>query len=378
MTDPRIAATALAAEEGNGSARPRPVDLELLDVSKSFGRVQAVTGGSLVVHRGETLALLGPSGCGKTTLLNIIAGFEYPDTGEVRLRGRPITTVAPNHRDIGLVLQHYALFPHLTVRRNIDYGLRARRLPAATIAERVGEVVGLLKLDGLDDRYPAQLSGGQRQRVAVARALAIRPVVLLLDEALSALDKNLREQMQVELSLLLRRLEITTVLVTHDQREAFAMGDRIAVMEAGRIVQTGTPAEVYARPRTRFVLEFLGSTNCLAAEARATADGWLEVWTGQGLRLRQRAGSVAAGRARLYVRAEDVRLSPAPTPVHDASPGRVGLVTFLGAVRRYVVLLGGEQVIAEVPVHAGGDEVSVDDLVYLDFDPERSYLVAGE
>jgi len=233
----------------------------------------------------------------------------------------------------------------------------------------------LLKLHGLEGRYPAALSGGQRQRVAVARALAIRPAVLLLDEALSALDKNLREQMQVELSLLLRRLEITTILVTHDQREAFTMGHRIAVMEAGRLVQVGTPDEIYARPRSSFVLEFVGSANCLPASVDESNGGAAVVTpTGLTFRVAVPRDLPPNPRLRVYVRAEDVRLSATPTPTHPKMPARVALMTFLGAVRRYVLLLDGMQIVAEVPASFPGP-THVGDEVFLDVAADRCHLV---
>ncbi len=356
------------------------VELALLGVSKSFGRVRAVIDCSLEVHRGEIVALLGPSGCGKTTLLNIIAGFEEPDAGDVVLRGRSLVGVPPNRRDVGLVFQHYALFPHLTVRDNISYGLRARRLPGDTIATRVSEAVALLKLNGLEDRYPAALSGGQRQRVALARVLAIRPVMLLLDEALSALDKNLREQMQVELSLLFRHLEITTILVTHDQREAFSMAHRIALMEAGHIVRVGTPTDVYASPGSTFVLEFLGSTNCFRGTARPVAHRGVEIQTSAGILIRHPDVSALPPGApvRVYVRTEDLSLSRTPTSAQPEVPGVVELVTFLGSVKRYVVLVGGEQVLVEIPSGAAAIDVGIGDRVYLDVDPARCHLVEGE
>ena len=352
-----------------------PIDLELRAVSKRFGTVEAVVDCSFIVGRGETLALLGPSGCGKSTLLNIIAGFEHADRGTVQLRDQAIENLPPNRREVGLVFQHYALFPHLSVRENVAYGLRARRLPRATIDERVAEMIELLKLQALEGRYPAALSGGQRQRVAVARALAIRPAVLLLDEALSALDKNLREQMQVELSLLLRRLDITTILVTHDQREAFTMGHRIAVMEAGRLVQVGTPDEIYARPSSSFVLEFVGSANCLLASVEDTNGGAAVVTpTGLVFRVPVPRDLPSNPRLRVYVRAEDVRLSATPTPTHAKMPARVALMTFLGAVRRYVVLLEGLQIVAEVPASLPGP-AQVGDEVFLDVAAERCHLV---
>ena len=355
-----------------------PIDLELRAVSKCFGAVDAVVDCSFVVARGETLALLGPSGCGKSTLLNIIAGFEHADQGTVRLRDQAIENLPPNRREVGLVFQHYALFPHLSVRENVAYGLRARRLPRVTIDERVAEMVDLLKLQGLEGRYPAALSGGQRQRVAVARALAIRPAVLLLDEALSALDKNLREQMQVELSLLLRRREITTILVTHDQREAFTMGHRIAVMEAGHLVQIGTPDEIYARPRSSFVLEFVGSANCLPASIDDT-NHEAAVVTPSGLifRVALPRDLPPDPRLRVYVRAEDIRLSQTPTSTHPKTPARVALMTFLGAVRRYVLLLGATQIVAEVPASVAA-YADIGDEVFLDVPGDRCHLVVGE
>jgi ABC-type Fe3+/spermidine/putrescine transport system ATPase subunit len=381
MRPERAGSPAVAAATPGDDARrtAEPVELELRGIRKSFGRVQAVVDCDLSVQRGEIVALLGPSGCGKTTLLNIIAGFEEPDAGDVVLRGRPLIDVPPNRRDVGLVFQHYALFPHLTVRENISYGLRARRIAQAAIAARLGEMVDLLKLGGLEARYPAELSGGQRQRVALARALAIRPVLLLLDEALSALDKNLREQMQIELSLLLRQLAITTIIVTHDQREAFSMAHRIALMDKGRIVQSGMPADVYARPRSSFVLEFLGSANCLRGTAAARADGSVEVRTPTGLMMRQPAPTaIAAGAVRVYIRTEDLRLSKLPTAAQPHQPGQVALVTFLGSVKRYVVLVGGQQVLVEVPCGAADAEVAVGDAVYLDVDAARCHVVTDD
>ena len=360
----------------SAGAADAPVDLVLRNVRKQFGAVLAVDRCSLEVRRGEIIALLGPSGCGKTTLLNIVAGFERPDEGTLALRGRDITDEAPNRRETGMVFQHFALFPHMTVSANVGYGLRARHLPRAEIDARVGEVLSLLKLNGLGERYPQALSGGQRQRVAVARALAIRPQMLLLDEALSALDKNLREEMQIELSLLLRRLGITAILVTHDQREAFSVADRIAVMDAGRIVQIGTAREIYLQPRSSFVLKFLGSVNTLAGRVQKSG-GEIRVVVPGGIAFAPTEPTVAAGAAvHVYLRAEDVLLSLAPSAVHRDSPARVLLETFLGATRRYVVDLAGNQLVVDRPAQREDADLGAGKHVYLDFSPGAAHVVA--
>jgi len=247
--------------------------VSLRGVSKHFGAAVAVDGIDLDVRQGEFLTLLGPSGCGKTTTLNMIAGFLRPDGGSIRLNGREVDDLPPFHRDIGLVFQDYALFPHMTVAENIGFGLRMRRVARAEITRRVNDALDLVQLSGLGDRRPLAMSGGQRQRVALARALVIRPTVLLLDEPLSNLDLKLRETMRLEISDVQRRTGVSTILVTHDQSEALVMSDRIAVMNAGRIEQVATAREIYEDPATRFVAEFIGSMNTLAAHAvDSTAD----------------------------------------------------------------------------------------------------------
>src|SRR5256885_3633498 len=218
-----------------------------------------------MVRRGELMTLLGPSGCGKTTLLSLVAGFLIPDSGEIAIAGRRMTDVPAYRREIGIMFQNYALFPHMTVAANVGYGLRMRRIAKAEIARRVGEALALVKLAGLEDRKPRQLSGGQQQRVALARALVIRPQVLLLDEPFSALDRNLRASMQVELKEFQRKLGVTAIFVTHDQSEALSLSDRIAVIADGRIRQLDTPHEVYCRPVDRFVASFVGDVNVLRA-----------------------------------------------------------------------------------------------------------------
>ncbi|MFN7974723.1 MAG: ABC transporter ATP-binding protein [Acidobacteriota bacterium] len=247
----------------NGAASPT---VELRDVTKRFGDVTAVDSVTLAIARGELLSLLGPSGCGKTTLLRILGGFEAPTSGRVFLSGRDVTALAPNDRAVNTVFQHYALFPHLSVRDNVAFGLPYARIPRDAHDAKVKDALALVRLDGYERRFPRELSGGQRQRVALARALVLAPEVLLLDEPLGALDRKLRKEMQVELRALQRRLGITFVLVTHDQEEALAMSDRIAVMNAGRIEQVDGAAAVFERPRTLFAARFLGAANIVPGE----------------------------------------------------------------------------------------------------------------
>ncbi|MBB3898188.1 ABC transporter ATP-binding protein [Roseococcus suduntuyensis] len=342
-----------------------PPHLEVRGLERRFGATRAVADCSFSLARGEVFALLGPSGCGKTTLLNLLAGFELPDAGEVLLDGVSIGDQPAHRRGIGVVFQSYALFPHMTVASNIAYGLK--RLRGAERDARVAECVALLKLEGLEGRYPAALSGGQKQRVAVARALAPRPALLLLDEAFSALDRNLREATQVELSLLLRRLGITTILVTHDQREAFSLADRIAVMEGGRIVQQGPAREVYGQPVSAFVHGFLGTANTApgrVAGGVARIEGGIAFPTPE-----RRDGPIMA-----RLRSEDVRLSPIPTPVHGDAPGTVALATFMGTAERYVVELAGQRWVVDAAADA--PVLTLGQSVFLEFDPARCHITA--
>src|ERR1700719_2722307 len=246
-----VAYSSAAGVTSRGVAEPTAVTLDR--VTKRFGELTAIDQVSLAVRRGELMTLLGPSGCGKTTLLNLVAGFLLPDRGEIAIDGRRVTDLPPYRRDSGMMLQNYALCAHMTVAGNVGYGLKMRRLGRSEIARRVAEALTLVKLGGLEDRKPRQLSGGQQQRVALARALVIRPQVLLLDEPFSALDRNLRASMQVELKEIQRKLGVTTIFVTHDQSEALSLSDRIAVMAEGRIRQLGSPDEIYRAPSERFV-----------------------------------------------------------------------------------------------------------------------------
>ncbi|MGZ9160696.1 MAG: ABC transporter ATP-binding protein [Candidatus Limnocylindrales bacterium] len=295
--------------------------VRLEGVEKRFGDVLAVAGVDLDVRDGEFFSMLGPSGSGKTTTLRMIAGFELPTAGRILLHGRDVTQVAPFDRDVNTVFQDYALFPHMTVGDNVGYGLMVRKVPKADRASRVAEALRMVRLDGYEARRPSQLSGGQRQRVALARALVNRPRVLLLDEPLGALDLKLRQEMQIELKSIQQQVGITFIYVTHDQEEALTMSDRLAVFNAGRIEQLGTPAEVYERPASRFVAGFVGTSNLLTG---AVAERVL-------------------GRAGTYtIRPEKIRLADADAVVDTDETGATGHildVVYLGPDTRYIVEL---------------------------------------
>ena len=256
--------------------------LRIEGVSKTFGNFRAVDRLSLDIRAGEFFALLGPSGCGKTTLLRMLAGFETPDEGRILLGGRDIAPVLPHERPVNMMFQNYALFPHLNVRDNIAFGLKRAGMPRAAIDTRVAEMVALVKLDGMEKRKPDQLSGGQRQRVALARSLARRPKVLLLDEPLAALDKKLRESTQLELMELQRRLGMTFIIVTHDQEEAMTMANRIGVMDAGRLQQVATPRDLYEAPASRWVAEFVGDVNLFDGEVSSHGHHCMTIATRDG------------------------------------------------------------------------------------------------
>jgi putative spermidine/putrescine transport system ATP-binding protein len=249
------------------------VAVSLRSVTKRFGEVTAVDGIDLDVAEGEFFSMLGPSGSGKTTMLRMIAGFELPTSGTIELHGRDVTRLPPFDRDVNTVFQDYALFPHMSVAKNVEYGLRVRKVPKSERTRRVEDALATVRLGGFGDRRPSQLSGGQRQRVALARALVNRPAVLLLDEPLGALDLKLREEMQVELKAIQQQVGITFVFVTHDQQEALTMSDRIAVFDQGRIEQVGTPGEIYENPATPFVARFVGTTNLLSGESARVVTG---------------------------------------------------------------------------------------------------------
>jgi len=317
--------------------------VKFMGVEKSYdGRTLAVRDLTLDVAQGEFLTLLGPSGSGKTTTLNMLAGFERPTRGEILLAGRPVDRLPPYERNIGMVFQNYALFPHRTVAENVAFGLLMRRRPRAQIGERVERMLDLVRLPGLGHRYPRQLSGGQQQRVALARALAIEPSLLLLDEPLSNLDLKLREEMRLELRAIQSQLGITTVFVTHDQEEALVMADRIAVMRAGRLEQMGTSEEVYRDPANRFVAGFLGESNFIPARVERVETGIIVARGPRGTVLRGRSrDTVQVGEAvTLVVRPERMRIAAAENlRGANQSRGRVGEIVFKGASTRFLVWL---------------------------------------
>jgi putrescine transport system ATP-binding protein len=351
MTEESPDIDAPATPGGSAPLADASADMPLLrieGVSKKFGVFRAVDQLSLDIREGEFFALLGPSGCGKTTLLRMLAGFETPDEGRILLGGRDIVPMPPHRRPVNMMFQNYALFPHLSVRDNIAFGLRRAGMARAAIDIRVAEMVALVKLDGLEKRKPDQLSGGQKQRVALARALARRPQVLLLDEPLAALDKKLRESTQLELMALQRRLGMTFIIVTHDQEEAMTMANRIGVMDAGRLEQVATPRNLYEAPQSRWVAEFIGDVNLFDGEIASRDPHRLIVSTRDGGTIvvaepRQPVGKTAVS---IAIRPEKVKLSrrgPALDAINAHAINRLeGVVTdvsYLGGLTVYQVKL---------------------------------------
>jgi spermidine/putrescine transport system ATP-binding protein len=327
--------------------------LDLRRLTKRFGDFAAVDELSLGVAAGEFLTLLGASGSGKTTTLRMVAGFEPPTSGQILMGGVDIAALPPFKRDINTVFQHYALFPHMSVRDNVGYGLRMRRVPAAERDERVARALAMVKLEGLAGRSPRQLSGGQQQRVALARALVNRPRVLLLDEPLGALDLKLRKAMQLELKHLQAELGITFVYVTHDQEEALTMSDRIVLMRAGRIAQAGTPRELYDRPASRYVADFIGDTNLLAGTVLERSGELASLQVGDAVLRGVAQVSLSRGdEAWLTVRPEAIRVAEAGAvqPGENALTGTVADAVYAGSALRVHVGLGdGRRVVANVP-----------------------------
>ena len=334
----------------------RGVSLELSGLHRSFGSAHALAGFDLSLEPGELVAMLGPSGCGKTTALRIVAGFDQPDRGSVSLNGADLTKLPANKRDMGMVFQSYSLFPHLTAGQNVGYGPRLRKVSSGERDKQAKELLELVGMAGMDGRYPHQLSGGQQQRVALARALAVRPKVLLLDEPLSALDAKVRLQLRDEIRRIQQEFGITTLFVTHDQEEALSMADRVAVMRAGRLEQCAAPAELYDRPATAFVAQFVGTMNHLSGQV--IEPGKVRVADRE---LPVDGDCPAAGtEVKVLLRPENLDLEPITGSGGSTDPsageGQVLLATFLGATTRLTLRLAdGGEAKADLPSHRGAD-----------------------
>jgi putrescine transport system ATP-binding protein len=351
-------------------------------VSKRFGKISALEALTLDIYPGEFFALLGPSGCGKTTLLRLLAGFEGPSAGRILLDGQDLSDMPPHRRPVNMMFQSYALFPHLTVARNIAFGLKQEGMPKGDIASRVAELLGLVRLEGYADRKPDQLSGGERQRVALARSLAKRPRVLLLDEPMAALDKKLRQETQFELMELQARLGTTFLIVTHDQDEAMTVANRIAVMEHGQIAQVGPPVEIYERPNSRYVADFIGEVNIVEGRLVSTTPERALIATDSGGRLAATPGVDLAPGAMTWValRPEKLRITTEPPrqPPENLFVGTVGEIGYLGNMSIYKVRLESGQVwkaaVANTTRHADRP-IAIGERVWVAFDGDAPIVL---
>ena len=322
------------------------MNIALSDVVKRFGTLEAVSHVSIEIQDGELFTLLGPSGCGKTTILRLIGGFHKPDQGVITFGGRDVTGIPPYERNIGMVFQNYALWPHMTIFDNVAYGLKLKKVSRENLAERVSHALGLVNLKGLEKRYPGELSGGQQQRVALARALVLNPDVLLLDEPLSNLDAKIRLQVRAEIRKLQKELAITTVYVTHDQEEALTLSDRIAVIEQGKLLQLGTPWDLYERPTNAFVADFIGINNLIPGrvEAPVGGDNRVRVKTAVGVLRGEAEGQLAGGdQCMICVRPETaaIGMTEASQEGDNRIQGTINFASFIGNTIRYDVEIGG-------------------------------------
>jgi spermidine/putrescine transport system ATP-binding protein len=351
-------------------------------VRKRFGGVEAVAGVDFEIHEGEFFTMLGPSGCGKTTTLRMIAGFEEPDQGRILLRGEDVTHVPPNRRNVNMVFQHYALFPHMSIAENIAFGLKLKKLSRPEQRERVQEILRVIGLQGLERRKPAQLSGGQQQRVALARALVNRPAALLLDEPLGALDVKLRKQLQLELKRIQVELGTTFVYVTHDQEEALGMSDRIAVMNGGHIEQIGGPKEVYELPQTAFVADFIGSLNAIDFRVDDLAGDLAVMQLGDGERLAVLASPQTARGAsvKVAVRPERIRVAAAGdgAPVGGSRvSGTIAEIVFLGPMTQFHVDTAAGRIVSYRMDDDAAARLREGSVVVLTWGPEHASVLAG-
>jgi putative spermidine/putrescine transport system ATP-binding protein len=370
--------TATAGVDSGSPAKPAGA-LHLDRITKHYGTAPAVDDITLSLLQGEFLTLLGPSGSGKTTLLMMIAGFVTPTSGQIRLGERVITDMPPEKRNFGMVFQGYALFPHLTVARNIAFPLETRRQSKGEIEKRVAQALEMVQLAGLADRLPRQLSGGQQQRVAVARALVFTPDVLLLDEPLSALDKKLRAQVQLELKALHRRLGLTFVYVTHDQEEALSMSDRIAVLRDGRLIQQGTPSELYTQPKSRFVADFMGASNFLAGRVLSSSPAGSTYQVGNSCFEHAGALSEPGSEVTLALRPEKIDLLRGPDERRNLLVGTISNWSYIGT--SYHVIVETQQAgrfAVNVPAWRHGEPPDIGAQVKIGWDPDATVVVHSD
>ena len=362
-------------------ADARPIAIAFDGVTKRFGQAVAVADVSFAIYEGEFFSLLGPSGCGKTTTLRMIAGFELPDEGRLLLEGQDVTAVPANRRPVNMVFQQYALFPHMSVYDNVAFGLKVKRVPRAEHRTRITQMLKVVELEGMERRRPRQLSGGQQQRVALARALVNRPAALLLDEPLGALDVKLRKQMQLELKRIQHDLGTTFVYVTHDQEEALAMSDRIAVMNAGRIEQIGTPRDMYEHPANAFVADFIGSLNALDLTVTEVVGPYAVMRLDEGQRLVVPvASAVRSGDAlRVAVRPERVRIAPVGADVPEGGSRVEGVVTqivYLGMYTQFHVETRSGRIISNRLADEMPARISDGARVAVHWDPEHTSVLS--
>ncbi len=352
--------------------------LRLEGVTKRFGNVVAVDDVTLEIEHGEVMSILGPSGCGKTTTLRLIAGFLKPDKGRILMGGSDVTSLPPEKRNVGMVFQNYALWPHMTVFDNIAFGLKIRKMPKEEIKRKVKEVLELVRLEGFESRYPPQLSGGQQQRIALARALALEPQVLLMDEPLSNLDAKLREEMRFEVRELQKKLSITTVYVTHDQAEALAISDRIAVMNRGKIVQVGSPSEIYDNPANQFVASFIGISNFIEGELEAVEGeyGVVRLENGERVTCRLSPNLLSEGRTSgkvlIVVRPENIELAKEGS--ENILETKVTRKIYLGNTVDYRVDLDGIELRLLLPPER---DFKVGEKVRISLNPQKSVIIKG-
>ncbi|CAM5211714.1 Spermidine/putrescine import ATP-binding protein PotA OS=Ureibacillus acetophenoni OX=614649 GN=potA PE=3 SV=1 [Ureibacillus acetophenoni] len=348
-------------------------DVDIQGVSMSYGKSTVLDNIDLQIKQGELLTLLGPSGCGKSTTLNIIAGFLQPDQGELLIKGKKMNNVPSYKRDLGMVFQAYSLFPHMTVYDNLAFGLKLRKIDKKVIAEKIDRALGLVRMKGLEDRYPRELSGGQRQRVAIARALVVEPTLLLLDEPLSNLDAKLRVELRAEIKRMQKDVGVTTVFVTHDQDEALSMSDRIVVMNGGKIEQIGTPTEIYQKPATEFVYRFIGNSNCIEGTVASIENELFNIEINKGWKIQlpkeSIIGQVQIGVndvVRLYIRPENILIgNNAKGKNHEITHlAKIVQMNYLGAAWEIEVLVEGEYLLKITcpelnPSFAVGNEVNI-------------------